>query len=191
MMSLILASGSVYRRQQLQQLKINFQHQSAAVDETLKLNESPQNRALRLAIAKAEKVKNNNKQAIVIGSDQVCACANRVFHKPGNRDKNIQQLMGFSGQTLLFYSAVCVLGKDDERYQHINETRVQFRDLSRSEIIRYVDKEQAFDCAGGFKMERLGLCLMTTVTSDDPSALMGLPLIQLCAFLRELGVELP
>lgn len=191
MAAIILASASVHRRQQMQQLNIAFQQQTAAVDETLQPDESPQDRALRLACAKAKKIKDANKAAIVIGSDQVCACNNRVFHKPGNRDKNIQQLTDFSGQILFFYTAICVFGVRGEQYQHINKTQVQFRSLNRSEIIRYVDKEQAFDCAGGFKMEQLGLSLMKSVKSDDPSALMGLPLIQLCAFLRELGVALP
>lgn len=175
----------------MQQLNIAFQQQDAAVDETLQPDESPQDRALRLACAKAKKIKDANKAAIVIGSDQVCVCNNRVFHKPGNRDNNIQQLTDFSGQILFFYTAICVFGVRGEQYQHINKTQVQFRPLNRSEIIRYVDKEQAFDCAGGFKMEQLGLSLMKSVKSDDPSALMGLPLIQLCAFLRELGVALP
>lgn len=191
MAAIILASASVHRRQQMQQLNIAFQQQTAAVDETLQPDESPQDRALRLACAKAKKIKDANKAAIVIGSDQVCACNNRVFHQPGNRDKNIQQLTDFSGQILFFYTAICVFGVRGEQYQHINKTQVQFRSLNRSEIIRYVDKEQAFDCAGGFKMEQLGLSLMKSVKSDDPSALMGLPLIQLCAFLRELGVALP
>lgn len=191
MTAIILASGSVYRQRQMQQLQLNVQAQAAAVDESLISGENPENRARRLATAKAEKIKGQNKTAIVIGSDQVCACKDRVFHKPGNRETNIQQLKAFSGQTVIFYTAVCVLDRDNSCYQHVNETRVQFRDLSQAEISRYVDKEQAFDCAGGFKMECLGLSLMASVTSDDPSALMGLPLIQLCAFLRKSGVLLP
>ncbi|MFV0544308.1 MAG: Maf family protein [Marinicella pacifica] len=191
MIPIILASGSVYRQRQLQQLQLDVQTQTADVDETLIFNESPPDRAGRLAIAKANKVKNQHKAAIVIGSDQVCALGHRIYRKPGNRENNLQQLRDFSGQTVVFYTALCVLGADDHQHFHINETKVQFRCLSETEIIRYVDKEQAYDCAGGFKMERLGLSLMASVSSDDPSALMGLPLIQLCAFLRELGVELP
>lgn len=191
MIPIILASGSVYRQRQLQQLQLDVQTQTAGVDETLIFNESPPDRAGRLAIAKANKVKNQHKAAIVIGSDQVCALGHRIYRKPGNRENNLQQLRDFSGQTVVFYTALCVLGADDHQHFHINETKVQFRCLSETEIIRYVDKEQAYDCAGGFKMERLGLSLMASVSSDDPSALMGLPLIQLCAFLRELGVELP
>ncbi len=191
MTPIILASGSVYRLRQLQQLQLDVQTQIADVDETLIPEESPPDRAGRLAIAKANKVKNQNKAAIVIGSDQVCALGHRIYRKPGNRENNIQQLRDFSGQMVVFYTAVCVLGSEYEQHHYINQTRVQFRELSQAEIIRYVDKEQAFDCAGGFKMERLGLSLMDSVSSDDPSALMGLPLIQLCAFLRELGVELP
>ena len=191
MTPIILASGSVYRQRQLQQLQLNVQAQAAAVDESLITGENPENRARRLATAKAEKIKDQHTKAIVIGSDQVCARGDRVFHKPGNRENNIQQLKAFSGQTVIFYTAVCVLSHDNTCYQHVNETRVRFRDLSPAEISRYVDKEQAYDCAGGFKMERLGLSLMSSVSSDDPSALMGLPLIQLCAFLRESGVSLP
>lgn len=191
MIPIILASGSAYRLRQLQQLQLDVQTQTADVDETLIFNESPPDRAGRLAIAKANQVKNQHKAAIVIGSDQVCALGHRIYRKPGNRENNLQQLRDFSGQTVVFYTALCVLGADDHQHFHINETKVQFRCLSETEIIRYVDKEQAYDCAGGFKMERLGLSLMASVSSDDPSALMGLPLIQLCAFLRELGVELP
>ena len=186
-----MASASVHRRHQLQQLQMPFEHQSAEVDETLKPSERPKDRALRLAIAKAETVKKLFPETIVIGSDQVCACGDTVFRKPKSRDNNIQHLIAFSGQAVFFFTAVCVLGNDKKYYHGINETRVQFRDLSEAEIIRYVDKEQAYDCAGGFKMEQMGLSLMTSVHSDDPSALMGLPLIQLCAFLRELGVEIP
>ncbi len=191
MIPIILASGSVYRQRQLQQLQLDVQTQTADVDETLVAQESPSDRAGRLAIAKANKVKNQHKAAIVIGSDQVCALGHRIYRKPGNRENNLQQLRDFSGQTVIFYTAVCVLGVHYEQHHNINQTRVQFRELSQAEIIRYVDKERAFDCAGGFKMERLGLSLMASVSSDDPSALMGLPLIQLCAFLRKLGVELP
>lgn len=191
MVQLILASSSTHRRQQLQRLGIEFRSRTAHVDESLRAAEKPKERALRLAIAKAESVKSQNPQAIIIGADQVCACDNQIFRKPKNRKNNIQQLIAFSGQNVVFYTAVCVLGDSHQRYQYVHETRVQFRDLNHSEINRYVDKEQAFDCAGGFKMEQLGLSLMTSVKSDDPSALVGLPLIQLCAFLRELGVELP
>ncbi|MCX7545070.1 Maf family protein [Marinicella gelatinilytica] len=187
----ILASSSVYRRHQLQQLHIDFSHYDAAIDESLVEDESPKNRALRLAIAKAQSIKKQFPEAVVIGSDQVCACDNQVYHKPGNRHNNIKHLTAFSGRTVIFYTAVCVMGLNTQSREYINETQVKFRQLSASEISRYVDKEQAFDCAGGFKMEQLGLSLMRSVKSDDPSALMGLPLIQLCAFLRELGVELP
>lgn len=191
MKPLILASASSHRRRQLQQLQVKFSHHKAAVDESLRPQESPQARAVRLAAAKAESVRNQFPEAVVIGSDQVCSCDQRVYHKPGNRDNNIQQLTEFSAREVFFYTAVCVIDSAGERRQYVNNTQVQFRPLSESEIIRYVDKEQAFDCAGGFKMEQLGLSLMVTVKSDDPSALVGLPLIQLCGFLREFGFELP
>jgi septum formation protein len=187
----ILASRSVYRKQQLQQLGVDFSQVSANIDESLLSDELPADRALRLAQNKAHHVIKQYPHAMVIGSDQVCACGDVIYRKPKNRQKNIQQLKNFSGQQLIFYTALSVIGHHDFIQNHVNQTRVQFRDLSESEIIRYVDKEQAYDCAGGFKMEQMGLSLMTSVHSDDPSALMGLPLIQLCAFLRELGVEIP
>ena len=188
---LILASQSIYRRQQLQQLKIDFSSQSAEINESIIPNEMPERRAQRLAQEKADHVLQQNPSAIVIGSDQVCACGDTIYRKPKNREINIQQLQQFSGQPLIFYTALTVKAKDHKPLNHVNLTRVQFRVLSEDEIRRYVDNEKAYDCAGGFKMERLGLSLMDSVSSDDPSALMGLPLIQLCAFLRELGVELP
>ncbi len=191
MKKLILASTSIHRRRQLQQLKLDFNHHNAAVDESLIPTEAPKDRALRLAVAKAETVKTQFPEVVVIGSDQVCACDEQVYHKPGNRDNNIKHLLTFSTREVIFYTAICVIGIKGDQLQHVNETRVQFRQLNEQEIIRYVDKEKAFDCAGGFKIEQLGLSLMTSVKSNDPSALVGLPLIQLCSFLREFGFELP
>ena len=188
---LILASQSIYRRQQLKQLQVDFSHQPAPINEHLIKGELPAERARRLAEEKAHHVLQQHTSAIVIGSDQVCACGDVIFRKPKTREKNIQQLEQFSGQQLIFYTALSVMTKHNNPFNHVNLTQVQFRELSHDEIYRYVDKEQAYDCAGGFKMERLGLSLMASMHSDDPSALMGLPLIQLCAFLRELGVELP
>ena len=127
----------------------------------------------------------------MIGSDQVCTSNGKVYGKPGSAANAIKQLQFFSNKRVEFYTALCVLSPRGERLTHTDLTTVDFRQLTLQEIERYVQKEQPLNCAGSFKVESLGLSLFDSVNSKDPSALMGLPLIALCDFLRQVGYQLP
>ncbi len=188
---LILASGSKYRASQLKQLRINFEAHSPDIDESSHDNELPGDLSLRLATAKAQKVKTIYPDAVVIGSDQVCALKGEVFGKPGNEEQCRKQLQNFSNNCIEFFTSLSVLDINGRESIHTDVTEVKFRELSSKEINRYIKLEQPYDCAGGFKVESLGLSLFESVTSQDPSALMGLPLIKLCEFLRQSGLKIP
>ena len=188
---LILASGSGYRKQQLNSLAIDFSVVVPDVDESPKDNESASVLAQRLALSKAIKVQSNHPGGCVIGSDQVCTSNGKVYGKPGSAANAIKQLQFFSNKRVEFYTALCVLSPRGERLTHTDLTTVDFRQLTLQEIERYVQKEQPLNCAGSFKVESLGLSLFDSVNSKDPSALMGLPLIALCDFLRQVGYQLP
>ncbi len=189
--SIILASGSIYRKQQLLSLGIQFTVQSPGVDETAMVNEKPAQMARRLAHSKAMKVKTQNPTACVIGSDQVCAFGQQVYGKPGTVEQAIKQLETFSNNCVEFFTALCVLNDTGQPLVHVDVTQVKFRALSTQEIKRYIETEQPFDCAGSFKVESLGLSLFESVSTEDPSALMGLPLIKLCEYLRFSGYQIP
>ena len=189
--SLILASGSPYRKQQLQQLGLTFAAQSPDIDESALPGEAPDALASRLALGKSRAISVGHPDAIIIGSDQVCACGHQVFGKPHTSERACQMLLGFSGKPVVFYTALCVMSDGQPVSEHIDETRVQFRTLTAAEVERYVAADQPLDCAGGFKVESRGLTLFSAIESTDPSALMGLPLIALCGALRQLGVRLP
>lgn len=161
------------------------------VPETEVPGEAPDVRAWRLALAKARAVALQHPDAIVIGSDQVASLASHggheLLHKPGDREHCRVQLAALSGRSARFDTAVAVVQGGHEQV-HVDLTRVQFRELSAVEIERYMDREPAFDCAGGFKCEGLGVSLFEALESRDPTALVGLPLIWLCAALRRLDV---
>lgn len=187
--ALVLASGSRYRRQLLERLRIPFHLFAANTDESALAQESPRDLVVRLARAKAQSVAAQFPDALVIGADQVAVCRDRVMGKPGNAARNVEQLRQASGQSVQFLTAVCVL-RDSDRHidQHLDVTTVRFRTLAEAEITRYVDLEQPFDCAGGFKAEGLGISLFERIESDDPTALVGLPLIWLASALRRAGL---
>jgi septum formation protein len=189
--SLVLASASVYRKRQLAQLGLRFEVMAADIDETARAGESPEALATRLAREKAGKVKRSHTTAWVVGSDQVCACEGQMYGKPHSISRACDMLSGFAGKTVVFYTALCVITADGQALQHLDETRVRFRNLTTAEVERYVAADQPLDCAGGFKVESRGLSLFQAVESTDPSALMGLPLIQLGAFLRQAGLQVP
>jgi septum formation protein len=188
---LILASTSTYRRQLLERLRLPFSTVAPEVDEVELPAEAPATRAARLALAKARAVAALHPGSIVIGSDQVASLRIGpdivILHKPGERTHTHAQLAEMSGQTVRFDTAVAVL-RDDTELVHVDLTAVRFRELSHIDIGHYIDREPAFDCAGGFKSEGLGATLFESVETRDPSALVGLPLIWLCAALRRLGV---
>jgi septum formation protein len=190
--TLVLASTSRYRRELLSRLGLPFEVQAPPVHERPVAGELPMDRALRLAEEKALAVAATQPEALVIGSDQVGAAENEVLDKPGDAARCRAQLARLSGQTARFYTACALIGLDTAvRQVHLDTTVVTFRTLTAAEIERYVARDQPYDCAGGFKAESLGIALLESIESCDPSALIGLPLIWLAGALRSVGCPLP
>lgn len=189
---LILASSSKYREMLLHRFNMVFDCQPPNVNESRKINESPIDLVSRLAREKAAVVSQQNPKAIVIGSDQVAVFDGRVVGKPGNHPAAKKQLETFSGNLIEFQTAVsvqCLFTGFEEL--HIDSTRVRFRSLLDDEIERYLRAETPYDCAGAFKGESLGITLFESIKTDDPTALIGLPLIHTAAMLRRAGLRLP
>ena len=189
--TLILGSTSRYRKELLSRLQIPFETAAPDVDETPHINESPKDLALRLALAKARAVALKNPESIVIGSDQVADLEGAPLGKPGNHTNATLQLQRMRGKTVIFQTAlsvVCIA----TGYQRTDlaEVKVKFRDLSDAEIESYLRAEEPYDCAGSAKSEGLGIVLLDAIENDDPTALIGLPLIRTCQMLREAGVKL-
>jgi septum formation protein len=189
---LILASSSKYRKTLLERLSIPFACLSPDIDETMQPGENPLELVARLAMGKARSVSHANPRAVVIGSDQVAVINGRIIGKPGNYQRAREQLLSFSGQVVEFLTAVSVQCLDSGfNAIHIDTTRVGFRELHDDEVERYLTAEAPFDCAGAFKAESLGIVLFEYIRSDDPTALIGLPLIRTAAMLRQAGLQLP
>lgn len=189
---LILASSSPYRRELLARLGLEFDCIPADIDESRRANELPKEYVRRLAQEKAAKIAESHPQALVIGSDQCAVVDGEIVGKPGNRETAIRQLKSASGKEIIFLTGLCVRQVSSGWNQHCVEVfSVGFRELSAAEIARYVDAEQPFDCAGSFKSEGYGASLCRYMRGDDPSALIGLPLIRVGQYLREFGVSLP
>lgn len=189
---LILASTSPYRRELLGRLGLNFEVARPDVNETPLAGEHPKDQAQRLAEAKAHEVGKHSPDAWVIGSDQVAELDGQALGKPGAFQQAAVQLAAASGQRVLFHTAVTVYRHADRQaVRFCDLTTVLFRTLSSAEIERYLHAEQPYDCAGSFKVERLGICLFEAIESRDPTALVGLPLIALSRALRQLGFTLP
>jgi len=189
--TLILGSTSRYRKELLSRLQIPFETAAPDVDETPHIDESPKDLALRLALAKARAVALKNPEAIVIGADQVADLEGAPLGKPGNHTNATLQLQRMRGKTVIFQTAlsvVCIA----TGYQRTDlaEVKVKFRDLSDAEIESYLRAEEPYDCAGSAKSEGLGIVLLDAIENDDPTALIGLPLIRTCQMLREAGVKL-
>jgi septum formation protein len=194
--SLILASTSTYRRQLLERLRTPFTCSAPGVAETRRSGERPLALVARLARAKASAVALQHPDAWVIGSDQVAVRrgpqGDLILGKPGTEALCIEHLRGSSGQTLSFLTAVAVVQHNGRFVQEfVDTTQVIFRTLDDATIARYVALEAPLDCAGGFKSEGLGITLCESIDSNDPSALIGLPLIRLSSVLRSVGFELP
>jgi septum formation protein len=189
-LTLILASTSVYRKELLARLRYPFETVAPAVDETPLPAEAPAVLALRLAQAKAREVACRYPEAVVIGSDQVAELQGQVLGKPLTHDTAVVQLQALSGQTATFYTAACVMRLSTGFMESVNVvTRVSFRLLTLHEIERYLSLEPALDCAGSAKCEGLGITLMRSIEGDDPTALIGLPLIRTTELLRQVGVD--
>ncbi|HKZ10164.1 MAG TPA: Maf family nucleotide pyrophosphatase [Rhodanobacteraceae bacterium] len=189
---IVLASTSRYRAGLLRRLLDNFEQIAPDVDEQPLPGEAPAARAARLATVKAAAVSKQHRDAVVIGSDQVAALGETILHKPGSSDNAHEQLRTSSGNTVDFHTGLCVLdGREGRMQTHIDHTRVVFRALSDEEIRHYVARERPFDCAGSFKSEGAGIALFERIESEDPTALIGLPLIALARLLREAGIPVP
>ena len=186
---LVLGSSSPYRKELLQRLGIPFECISADIDESRKEGEPPQALCVRLAREKALKVKELAPEAIVIGSDQVAVLGECILGKPHTRERAIEQLSAMQGQTVYFLTALCVVGEKGEIFETMVPTVVTMKKLSQSTIEHYLDREQPFNCAGSAKIEKLGIALMKEVQSTDPTALIGLPLIETVNLLAKAGLE--
>ncbi len=190
--SLVLGSTSPYRRELLQRLQLPFSVCAPQVDEVALPGEAPASLARRLARAKAQAVAARFAQAIVIGSDQVAELDGEALGKPGTHDKAVAQLRRMQGRSVLFHTAVAVVCRATGfETLDVAPVRVQFRPLSDEEIDSYLRAEQPYDCAGSAKSEGLGITLLDAIESDDPTALVGLPLIRTCRMLRAAGLRLP
>ncbi|MFM1765121.1 MAG: Maf family nucleotide pyrophosphatase [Limnohabitans sp.] len=188
---LILGSTSRYRKELLARLCIPFQVEAPEVDETPQAQESPKDLALRLALAKARAVANKYPDAVVIGSDQVADLEGEPLGKPGNHTNAVKQLKRMRGKTVIFQTAlsvVCVATGFEQT--DLAAVKVTFRDLTDAEIESYLKAEEPYDCAGSAKSEGLGIALLAAIDNDDPTALIGLPLIRTCHMLRAAGVKL-
>ncbi|MGC1548374.1 MAG: Maf family nucleotide pyrophosphatase [Rhodanobacter sp.] len=189
---LILGSTSRYRAELLRRLLPSFEQRAPGTDESPLPGEAPAARALRLAIAKAEAAATGQHDALVIGSDQVAELDGQQMDKPGTPERARAQLGASSGRIVHFHTALCLLDtRSGQRHTHVDETRVHFRILGADEIARYIEREQPLDCAGSFKCEGLGISLFERIDNEDPSALIGLPLIALTRLLRQAGIALP
>jgi septum formation protein len=187
---LVLGSTSRYRRELLQRLHLPFEVLAPPVDETPLPGEAPAELALRLALAKARAVALLRPQAVVIGADQVADLDGLPIGKPGNHERATAQLRQLSGRSAVFQTAVAVVRADSGFEQVLlAPVRVRFRALGDAEIEHYLRLEQPYDCAGSAKCETLGIALLEAIDSDDPTALVGLPLIRTCALLRAAGLD--
>jgi septum formation protein len=189
---LVLASGSTYRKGLLAKLGLSFEAASPDIDESPRRGETPEALALRLAIEKAEALSDRYSQHLIIGSDQVADLAGRRLEKPGTQFRAAEQLRAASGNSVRFVTAVCVLDSaSGKMLSDVDVTTVRFRKLSEMQIVRYLEREPALDCAGSFKSEGLGITLIERMETEDPNALVGLPLIRLTGLLRSFDLALP
>ncbi len=189
--AMVLGSTSRYRRELLQRLQIPFDVAAPDVDESPLAGEHPATMAGRLALAKARAVAHRFPRAVVIGSDQVADLNGLPLGKPGSHEQAVIQLRQMRGQTVVFQTAVAVVCLESGFEQSgLAVVRVRFRDLGDDEIENYLRAEQPYDCAGSAKSEGLGIALLEAIESDDPTALVGLPLIRTCQMIRAAGVAL-
>ena len=189
---LVLASTSRYRQELLARLGIAFETAAPGVDESPVAGETPQRLALRLACAKARAAQAAYPDALIIGCDQVAVVGATLLNKPGTHARAVEQLLRMSGKPVAFHTALCLLNARTLRRQSaIVPVTVHMREIGMDQIERYLRAERPYDCAGSARIEGLGIALVARVESDDPTALIGLPLIRLCDMLKNEGVELP
>ncbi|WP_018935443.1 nucleoside triphosphate pyrophosphatase [Thioalkalivibrio sp. ALJ24] len=190
--TLILASGSPYRAELLQRLAVPFTTATPAIDESPRPGEDPATLVCRLAEAKARAAGAAHADALIIGSDQNAAHDGQILGKPGDEERARAQLGRLSGGTVTFHTGLCLLdtATGEARVEEV-PCRVTFRDLDPAEIAAYVRRDRPLDCAGSFRSEGLGISLFQRMETDDPTALIGLPLIRLAALLRDAGIAVP
>ena len=189
---IVLASTSAYRRELLARLQVPFSVAAPDIDERAAVDETPLETACRLALAKAQAISARFPEAIVIGSDQVADVDGEPLSKPGTHDAALVQLERMQGRTIVFHTALAVICRTPSRLEIDSvPTTVKFRDLPRHALETYLRAEAPYDCAGAAKIESLGIVLVESVRSDDPTALVGLPLIRLTSMLAACGVPLP
>lgn len=187
---LILASTSVYRRQLLERLRMPFTVIASDVNEAALPNESPEQTACRLALAKAQVVATQHPDSVVIGSDQVADLNGQALGKPETHAHAVAQLQRMRGQTVIFQTAVTVVCQATGFAKtELAQVKVQFKPLTDAQIERYLLAEQPYDCAGSAKSEGLGIALLARIDNDDPTALVGLPLIRTCQLLEAAGLK--
>jgi len=190
--SLVLASSSPYRAELLQRLGIPFIQDRPDVDETALSHETPRETALRLAETKARHIANRHSGSVIIGSDQLASLNGEALGKPGNFQNAQTQLRRLSGQIVTFHTAICILDtRNGECHLHEVPCEVLYRELTPQQIESYLRQEPAFDCAGAARIEALGISLTRYVRCDDPTALIGLPLIAVVDLLNQCGIAIP
>lgn len=189
-MKLILASSSKYRAELLSRLRLPFRCAAPDLDESALPQEPPAQTAQRLALAKARAIAATHPGHWVLGSDQVASSDGRALGNPGTRAKALEQLRSFSGKSLTFYTAVALVN-ETRTYTGLDTTIARFRPLDGAEIERYLDAEPAYDCAGAFKCEGLGISLFSAIETRDPTALIGLPLIIVRQLLAQAAFRVP
>ncbi len=187
--SLVLGSSSPYRKELLERLHVKFTTDSPKVDETPLKEETPRDLALRLSRLKARAVAQKHPGCVVIGSDQVLDLDGKCVGKPGNRENCIKQLEEMSGKTLVFHTAMTVIDAVGLGHTAVVDTTIKMKELKRETIAAYVDLEQPFNCAGSAKLEKLGIALISSFESEDPTAIIGLGLIELTNMLAKCGIE--
>lgn len=189
---LILASSSIYRREILARLGLDFEVVEPHIDEALHQDESAEHAVRRLAEEKARAVGSHLKKGLVIGSDQLAEQGGQIIGKPRDHEHAVEQLTAASGSKAVLHSAVSVLNCSSEALQSaIVRVEVECRELSEEEILRYLEVDQPYNCCGSLKVESLGIALLKSIRSDDPNAITGLPVIRLLEMLRKEGVQIP
>ena len=189
---IILASSSPYRKELLKRLDITFTTVSPEINERYFQDELISDYVLRLAKTKAESIVPKNNNSLIIAADQALQCDKKILGKPGNYNKAKEQLIFMSNRSLTFYTGLCLINTETKIIEEdVVSFRVEFRKLTESEIENYLVKEKPYDCVGSFKSEKLGISLLKKMNGDDPTALIGLPLIRLCKMLRNQGVDIP
>jgi septum formation protein len=189
---ILLASSSAYRRGLLDRFLNEYHTVTPGVDESAVDDSDPEKVATALARKKAEVVSSSNRDALIIGADQLAVLEQQILGKPGDHQKAVEQLLAAAGKSVQFLTAVCLLDPVTRtRYEHVDRTQVRFRQFDRRLAETYLRHDRPYDCAGSFRIEGAGFVLFESVQTDDPTALIGLPMIWLAGRLRELGYLLP